>query len=90
MLAFIISVAAGFAARHAREPIEAALEGILLHEVAIAEDEALALSVILCLLAACILFALAGSNISPFATVLGGGLGFFAPQIVAAVKARVA
>ncbi|MEM9853964.1 MAG: hypothetical protein AAF841_05860 [Pseudomonadota bacterium] len=89
MLAFIISIIGGMAARFAREPIEGFIEKILLDKVDIGKDESLALSYALCMLLAALVITLSGSGVPVFAVLLGGILGLFAKEIYSAIKSQV-
>ncbi|MGR3491820.1 MAG: hypothetical protein ACU0DW_07150 [Shimia sp.] len=89
MLAFLISIAAGYLARYARATIEELLEKLLLDKVDIAKDDSLALSYALCLLGASVVFAILGAEIPAVAVLLGGLLGLFGNEIYAAVMKQV-
>ncbi|MEL6608643.1 MAG: hypothetical protein AAFO93_07010 [Pseudomonadota bacterium] len=89
MLAFIISVAAGYAARFAREPIEGVIENILLDKVDISTEDSLALSYALCMLLASFFISVSGSGVPVVTVLLGGLLGLFAKELYTAVRKQV-
>ncbi|MGR3466884.1 MAG: hypothetical protein ACU0CI_03325 [Shimia sp.] len=89
MLAFLISIAAGYLARFARATIEEMLEKLLLDKVDIAKDDSLALSYALCMLGAAVIFAILGTQIPAVAVLLGGLIGLFGNEIYAAVMQQV-
>ena len=89
MLAFIISVAAGYGARFGRESIEGMIENVLLDKVDISKEDSLALSYALCMLVAAFVISIAGSGVPVVVVLLGGLLGLFAKEIVAAIKKQI-
>ncbi|MEL6548700.1 MAG: hypothetical protein AAFQ54_00490 [Pseudomonadota bacterium] len=89
MLAFILAIAAGFASRLVQEPLVGALEKVLLDKIDIKTEDALALSYAVCLLVVGILVALSASTVSAFAILLGGLLGLFGTEIVAAIRKAI-
>ncbi|MEL6916012.1 MAG: hypothetical protein AAFP13_16070 [Pseudomonadota bacterium] len=86
MLAFVLAIAAGFACRYVEEPLVGALEKVLLDKIDIKKEDALALSYAVCLLIVGVLVALSSAEVSAFAILLGGLLGLFGTEIVAAIR----
>ena len=89
MLAFILAVIGGFASRFVQEPLVGSLEKVLLDKIDIKTEDALALSYAVCLLLVALIVLLVGSSVPAFALLLGGLLGLFGTEIVAAIRKQV-
>jgi len=81
MIAFILGIAAGYAAPHAEVPLKRALAAVMLAETSISEAEARLASFAVCLLGAAVLGSVFGSG-SGVALALGALLGVFAPRLI--------
>ncbi|MEM1235859.1 MAG: hypothetical protein AAGI10_02735 [Pseudomonadota bacterium] len=89
MLAFILAIVAGFASRFVQAPLMGSLEKILLDRIDIRPEDSLALSYGLCLLLVALIVLFSGSSVSAFALLLGGLLGLFGNEIVAAIRKQI-
>lgn len=89
MLAFILAIATGFASRIVQEPLVGAIEKVLMDKIDIRTEEALALSYALSLFLLALVLLLIGNGDPGAAILLGGLLGLFATQIIAAIRKAV-
>ena len=88
MFAFIIAIAAGFATPYARPFIEKGLQNVVLEELKFDSEDMRMISFIAMMLVAAILFAIMGHG-SALGLIIGGTLGVFGNQIIAATKSLI-
>lgn len=89
MLAFLLAIGAGFVSRIVQEPLVGALEKLLMEKIDIRSEDSLALSYALSLLILTLVLLLIGYGDPGAAILLGGLLGLFATQIIAAIRKAV-